>query len=173
MLLIEYNGRRPVVAADAFIAPTAVLIGDVAVAEGASIWFGAVLRGDIGPIRVGPRTSVQDNCVVHPSPLGTTLKEEVTVGHGAVLEGCTIERRALIGMNAVVLDGATIGEEAVIAAGSVVANNVQIPPRTLSAGSPAKVKKELSGGSEQWIAMASQIYTELCQNYRRHGIDKL
>jgi carbonic anhydrase/acetyltransferase-like protein (isoleucine patch superfamily) len=172
-MLIEYNGAAPRVAATAFVAPTAILIGDVTVGEQASIWFGAVLRADFGPIRVAARTSVQDNCIVHPGPDGTHLAEDVTIGHGAVLESCKVEAGAVIGMNAVVLDGAVIGTQAVIAAGSVVANGAQIPPRMLAAGAPAQIKKEVSGGSRQWIDMAANLYVGLCRSYREQGIDKL
>ncbi|MBI1748751.1 MAG: gamma carbonic anhydrase family protein [Acidobacteria bacterium] len=151
MILIEFGGSRPIMAEDAFIAPTATLIGDVIIEAGAS---------------------VQDNCVVHPSPAGAVIGEEATVGHGAILEGCIIGQRAVIGINAVVLEGATVGPESVIAAGSVVANNCQIPARTLAAGAPAQSKKEISGVAEQWVKAAAVIYEELSKDYRRQGIDK-
>src|SRR5574337_1527584 len=106
-MIIVYNGKTPKVAPSAFVAPTAVLIGDVGVGEKSSIWFGAVLRGDVGRIEVGAGTSIQDNVVIHTTAdRPTILGEEVTIGHGAILESCTIERRALVGMNAVVLRGA-------------------------------------------------------------------
>ena len=113
-MLIEYNGKKPRVSEKAFVAPGATLIGDVEVGEEASIWFGARLRGDIGKITVGARTSIQDNVVVHVFGGGRTdIGEDVTVAHGAVLHNCTVHRGALIGMNAVVLDNAVIGEQAV------------------------------------------------------------
>jgi carbonic anhydrase/acetyltransferase-like protein (isoleucine patch superfamily) len=129
-LEIEFAGRRPVVDAGAFVAPTAVLVGDVTVAAGASIWYGAVLRADFGPIVVGAGSNVQDNCVLHAAEgLPTILEDEVTVGHLATMEGCVIERGALIGMGAVVLQRARVGRGSVIAAGSVIAEDARIPPR--------------------------------------------
>ena len=115
-VLIEFEGLSPKVAESAIIAPTAVLLGDVEIGEGASIWFGAVLRGDMGPIRVGAESNVQDNVVVHAeTETGTVLEERVTVGHGAILHDCWIGRSSLIGMGAVVLDGARVGPESIIA----------------------------------------------------------
>jgi carbonic anhydrase/acetyltransferase-like protein (isoleucine patch superfamily) len=173
-LLIEYHGKRPQVADDAFLAPTAVLIGDVTVGAGASIWFGAVLRGDFGAIVVGPGTSVQDNAVIHVGvEWPTTIGANVTIGHGAVLEGCTIGNGAIVGMNATVLPRATVGEEAVIAAGSVVGEDAEIPARVLAAGAPAQVKKALGGGSLEWVRMAAPDYQQKAREYRTQGIDKL
>src|SRR5581483_5409988 len=127
-MLIEYRGRKPKIDPSAFIAPTAVLVGDVEVGAESSIWFGAVLRGDNGPIRVGARTSIQDNAVVHVSERGGTyIGDDVTVGHCAVMEDCDIKPRALIGSNATLLNGCKIGEGALIAAGSVVGEGAEIP----------------------------------------------
>ncbi|TAK05430.1 gamma carbonic anhydrase family protein [bacterium] len=166
-MIIEYKGHRPKISPKAFIAPTAVLIGDVTVGDDASIWFGAVLRSDQNenPIVVGARTSIQDNCVIHSGEAPTIIEEDVTVGHAAVMEGCVIRRAAIIGMNVTVLDNAEIGEEALIAAGSVVVPHTKIPPRVLAAGSPAKVKKELGGDALHWIQMGSSTYVNLCRNY--------
>ena len=173
-LLIEYKGKRPQVAEDAFLAPTAVLIGDVVVEAEASIWFGAVLRGDFGPIVVGAGANVQDNAVIHVGvDWPTTIGANVTVGHCAVLEGCTIGDGAIIGMNATVLPRAVIGSEAVVAAGSVVAEGMQVPARTLAAGAPARIKKELAGSSLEWVRMAAGDYREKAREYRAMGVDKL
>jgi carbonic anhydrase/acetyltransferase-like protein (isoleucine patch superfamily) len=134
----------------AFVAPTAVLVGDVTVAAGASVWYGAVLRADFGPIVVGAGSNVQDNCVLHAAEgLPTVLEDEVTVGHLATMESWVIERGALIGMGAVVLQRARVGRGSVVAAGSVVAEDAQIPPDVLAAGIPAQGKRELSGKAEQ------------------------
>lgn len=166
-LEIEFAGRRPVVDAGAFVAPTAVLVGDVTVAAGASVWYGAVLRGDFGPIVVGAGSNVQDNCVLHAAEgLPTVLEDEVTVGHLATMEGCVIERGALIGMGAVVLQRARVGRGAVIAAGSVVAEDARIPPDVLAAGAPAQVKRELSGRARQWGRTAAGEYQRLVPRYR-------
>ncbi len=169
-MIIEYRGRVPKVDPTAFVAPTAVLIGDVEVGAESSIWFGAVLRGDNGPIRVGDRTSIQDNCVVHVSEHGETIVgDDVTVGHCAVMEDCRIERKALIGSNAVVLGGAVVGEGSLIAAGSVVGERAQIPPGVLAAGSPAKVKKHIEGEAATWIDVSAAEYVKLSRAYIEQG----
>jgi carbonic anhydrase/acetyltransferase-like protein (isoleucine patch superfamily) len=166
-LNIEWQGKAPIVADDAFIAPNAVLIGDVTVEAGASIWFGAVLRADFGSIIVRRGANVQDNVVIHvDADYPTDIGESVTVGHGAVIEGCRIERGAVIGMNAVILIGAVVGEEAMVAAGAVVGEGAQVPARHLAAGVPAVVKKELSGRSLEWVRMAAPDYQKLAARYR-------
>lgn len=171
--LLSFGGIAPQIHPSAFVAPTATVIGHVIVEEEASIWFGAVLRGDDPdhPIRVGARTSIQDNCVIHVSAQGpTVIGPEVTVGHGAVMESCTIGRGALIGMNAVVLQLATVGEGALIAAGAVVPAGAEIPPRHLAAGAPAQVKKELQGESLRWIETSASHYVALSRDYLEQGI---
>ncbi len=172
-MIIPYQGRSPRIAATAFVAPTAVVIGDVTIGERASIWFGAVLRGDVGRIEVGAGSSIQDNVVIHTTQdRPTIIGEEVTVGHGAILEACTVERRALIGMNAVVLHGVVVGSESLIAAGSVLTDGTQIPPRHVAAGAPAVVKKELSGTSVQWIENSAAHYQRLARSYLDQGIGR-
>jgi carbonic anhydrase/acetyltransferase-like protein (isoleucine patch superfamily) len=166
--LIPFRGHAPQIHPTAFVAPTAVLIGNVEVGPEASIWFGAVLRGDHPDhgIRVGARTSVQDNCVIHVSAEGPTLiGDDVTVGHGAVFESCEIRSGALIGMNAVLLHHAVIGEESLVAAGSVVSTGMQVPPRTLVAGSPARERKKLEGESAGWIEGSADHYVALSREY--------
>jgi len=166
-MIIPFQGRTPRIAPDAFIAPTAVLIGDVEIGAGASVWYGAVLRGDHGRIVIGRGSNVQDNATLHAPENGVTLvKEDATIGHGAVLEGCVVERGALIGMNSVVLHNAIIGERAMLAAGSVAPEGMTIPPRVLAAGVPARVKKELDGNSAQWVGMAAAKYRELASQHR-------
>lgn len=166
--LISFRGRVPSVHPTAFVAPTAVLIGDVEVGAESSIWFGAVLRGDhpTHGIRVGARTSIQDNCVLHVSAEGPTLVgDDVTVGHGAVFESCEIRRGALIGMNAVLLHHSIIGEESLVAAGSVVPTGLEVAPRTLVAGAPATPRKTLEGESAGWIRGSARHYVELSREY--------
>lgn len=166
-MILPYEGRTPRIAPTAFIAPTATVIGDVTIGEDASVWFGAVLRGDVGHIEVGPRANIQDNAVVHTTDrVPTVVGDGVTIGHGAVLEGCTVQRGAVVGMNAVVLHEAVVGEEALIAAGSVVTDGTQIPPRTVAAGAPCRVRKPLSGASADWIARAARTYVGLARRYR-------
>jgi carbonic anhydrase/acetyltransferase-like protein (isoleucine patch superfamily) len=170
-MIIEYRGKRPKVAASAFVAPTAVLIGDVEIGEEASVWFGTVIRGDNGPIRIHARANVQDNSVVHVSENNETVIEEgATVGHCAILEDCRVGRGALIGTNAVILNGATIGEYSLVAAGSVVGANAQIPARVVVAGSPAVVKKQLEGAAVGWVEHAGPEYVHLSRSYLQHGI---
>jgi carbonic anhydrase/acetyltransferase-like protein (isoleucine patch superfamily) len=153
------------------VAPNAVLIGDVTVEEGASIWYGAVLRGDFGCIHVGKGANIQDNVVIHTdAALPTVVGEDVTIGHGAVLEACRVERGAVIGMNAVVLNGAVVGEEAMVAAGAIVGEGMQVPARHLAAGVPATIKKEISGRSLEWVRMSAPDYRELAQTYLDQGL---
>jgi carbonic anhydrase/acetyltransferase-like protein (isoleucine patch superfamily) len=175
-LLIEINGKRPTVAPDAFLAPTAVLIGDVTVGPQASIWFGAVLRGDDpdNGIMIGARTSVQDNCLVHVGAWGpTTVGTEVTVGHGAKFESCTIGDGCIIGMNAVILQEARVGDECVIAAGCVVLEKADVPDRSVVAGVPGRVRKTLAGSAATWIARGGRHYVDLSRQYLAAGVGRV
>jgi carbonic anhydrase/acetyltransferase-like protein (isoleucine patch superfamily) len=168
--IIELDGKTPQVAEDAYIAPTAVLIGDVTVAAGASIWFGAVLRGDNSAIVIGEGSNVQDNCVIHcAEDLPTIVGSNVTVGHMAMLEGCVIDDNSLIGMGAIVLQRARVGSGSLVAAGAVVGEGVEIPAGVLAAGVPARVKKEIAGESQRWLADAAQQYQAKRLKYRALG----
>lgn len=139
-MIVTYKGSTPAVDESVFVADNATLIGDVAVGEDSSVWFGAVLRGDNEPIRVGRRTSVQDNATLHCDPgHPLTIGDDVTVGHNAVVHGCTVKDGALIGMGAVVLDDAVVGEYSIVGAGAVVTAGTVIPPYSLALGLPAKV----------------------------------
>jgi carbonic anhydrase/acetyltransferase-like protein (isoleucine patch superfamily) len=175
-LILPYAGIHPRIHPTAFVAPNAVVIGNVVIEAEASVWFGAVLRGDEPEheIRIGARTSIQDNVVVHVSRRGATLiGAEVTVGHGAVLESCVVGRGALIGMNAVVLQGATVGEEVLVAAGAVVGDGTTLPARSLVAGAPARVKKLLEGESLRWIQTSAAHYVELSRSYLAEGVGRM
>ena len=164
--ILAFEDKVPRVAPDAFVAPTAVLIGDVVVEEGASVWFGVVLRGDFNRIVVGAGTSVQDNSVIHTNEdLPTIIGSNVTVGHLSLLEGCEIEDGALIGMGSIVLNRARVGRRAMLAAGSVVREGGEIPPEVLAAGVPAQVKKTLGGSSSEWVEMAAREYQSLRLKY--------
>ena len=172
-ILLPFHGKRPRIADSAFVAPNAVLVGDVTVEEEASIWFGAVLRGDDpdNGIVVGAATSVQDNCVVHvgawaPTRIGTN----VTVGHGAKFESCSIGDRSVIGMNAVILQNARIGTECVIAANAVVLEGAEIPDRSLVAGVPGVVKKQIDGSAAEWISQGGRHYVDLSRAYLAGGV---
>ena len=166
-MLIAFEGIAPTIGENGFIAPTAVILGDVVIEDGVSVWFGAVLRGDLGPIRIGADSNIQDNVVVHAeSARGTVLEDRVTVGHGAILHDCWIGRSSLIGMGAVVLDGARVGPESIVGAGSVVREGSEVPARSLAAGTPAKVRKPLEGAAADWIARGAQDYIDLVARYR-------
>src|ERR1700682_5498759 len=155
----ELGGKRPQVHKDAYVAPTAVLIGDVVIEAGASVWFGAVLRGDEAQIKVGEGSNVQDNAVIHCSTnLPTIIERNVTVGHSALLEGCVVEEGALVGMGAIMLQRSRLGAGSLLAAGAVLAEGSEIPPGHLAAGVPATVKKPLGGSSAKWGGMAAQKY---------------
>lgn len=172
-LILPFDGMTPRVAEDAFIAPNAVLIGNVTVESEASIWFGAVLRGDDPDhgIVVGRRTSVQDNCVVHVGRWGPTrIGAECTVGHGAAFESCTIGDGTVVGMNAVILQEAEVGEECLVAAGAVVRGGMRIPRRSLVAGVPAEVRKTLEGAAARWVEGGGRHYVELSRVYLDQGI---
>jgi carbonic anhydrase/acetyltransferase-like protein (isoleucine patch superfamily) len=161
-----FEGKEPRVADDAFVAPTATLIGYVVLRAESSVWFGAVLRGDFDQIVVGEGSCVQDNAVVHTAEgLPTIIGANVTVGHAAMLEGCVIEDGALISMGAIVLQRAHIGAGALVAAGSVVREGQEIPPGALAAGVPAVVKKEIDGSSLRWVETAAAEYRELRRRY--------
>src|SRR5690606_29736642 len=135
----------PQIADDAFIATTATLIGDVTVAEGASVWFGCVLRADTAPIRIGPRSNVQDLTLIHVDPnLPTTIGSDVTIGHSCIVHACTVGDGAQIGMGAIVLSGANIGAGAIVAAGAVVPEGAVVEPNTLVMGMPAKPRREVT-----------------------------
>jgi carbonic anhydrase/acetyltransferase-like protein (isoleucine patch superfamily) len=170
-VIFEYRGKRPQIDPSAFVAPTAQIIGDVHVGAESSIWFGTVLRGDNGPIRVGARTSVQDNAVIHVSEGSETIiGDDVTIGHAAVMEDCTIGDGALVGSNAVVLNGASVGAGSLVAAGSVVAANDRIPDRVVAAGAPARVRKPVEGDAARWVAHGARAYVELSRAYLAQGI---
>ncbi|MFQ5575663.1 MAG: gamma carbonic anhydrase family protein [Anaerolineae bacterium] len=170
-MILEYNGKRPQIAPDAFIAPNATIIGDVTIGPEANIWFGVVIRGDEGPIVIGARASIQDNTVIHVNPRHPTIVEAgATVGHLAVLEGCHIEAGALVGMHATVLDGAVVGAGSLVAAGSVVRQNQVIPPNVLAAGVPAEVKGPMSEPARHHVANATADYQAMANHYKRMNV---
>jgi carbonic anhydrase/acetyltransferase-like protein (isoleucine patch superfamily) len=164
--IVELDGVRPSIGAEVWLAPTAVLVGDVHVGDRASIWFGAVLRGDSARITIGAGTSVQDNAVIHCAhELPTVLGENVIVGHAAILEGCVVEDGALVGMGAIVLQRARLGARSVLAAGAVLSERREIGPGMLAAGVPAVEKKPLSGSAQAWSETAAAEYQTYRQRY--------
>ena len=169
MGLVVHHGVAPFVHPTAFVAGGSWLIGDVRVEEEASIWYNAVLRGDINAIRVGRRSNIQDGCVLHVTArLPVEIAEEVTVGHMAMIHGCRVGRCSLIGMNAVVLDNAEVGECALVAAGAVVRENFVVPPGTLAAGVPAKVVRELTGEERRAIQQSAANYVAYAASFTTH-----
>jgi carbonic anhydrase/acetyltransferase-like protein (isoleucine patch superfamily) len=163
----ELGGKRPKVHPDAYIAPTAVLIGDVEVEAGASVWFGAVLRADEAQISIGEGSNVQDNVVIHCAEnLPTLIARNATIGHSAQLEGCVVEEGALVGMGATMLQRSRLGAGSMLAAGAVLPEGTQIPPGHLAAGVPATVKKALAGSSDSWVQTAAQHYRDRAVTYR-------
>ncbi len=157
-----FDGHEPTVAPDAWIAPNATLVGRVSIAAGASVFYGAVLRGDVNSISLGEGSNIQDNVAVHcDSDKPTNIGRGVSVGHAAVVHGCVIGDGCLIGMNATVLSGAVIGDESLVAAGSVVLEGTVIPPRSLVAGVPGKVRREMSDDEIAAIRHNAVHYGEL------------
>jgi carbonic anhydrase/acetyltransferase-like protein (isoleucine patch superfamily) len=163
--LIELDGIAPTIGEDVFLAPTAVLIGDVHVGDRSSVWFGAVLRGDLSRIEIGERCSIQDTAVIH------CAIDLPTIGHGALLEGCTIEDGAVIGMGAAVLQHAHVGERTMIAAGGVVPERMAVAAGVLAAGVPVTERKALSGSAARWSDMAVEDYQELRRRYLALGTE--
>src|SRR5947207_8266234 len=164
LTVYSINGVTPVVDPDAFIHPSAVLIGDVIVRAGCYVGPGACLRGDFGHIELCAGANVQDTCVLHGFPgVGTIVEEEGHIGHGAVLHGCIVKRNALVGMNTVINDNATIGEAAFVAAMAFVKAGMIVPPRTLVAGIPARIVRELSDAELAWKSEGTRSYQALAR----------
>jgi carbonic anhydrase/acetyltransferase-like protein (isoleucine patch superfamily) len=166
-LIAAVADRVPEVDPGAFTAPTSVVVGRVRLSAGASVWYHAVLRGDAEDITVGRDTNIQDNCTVHADPgFPAVLGERVSVGHNAVLHGCTVEDDVLVGMGATVLNGARIGTGSLVAAGAVVPQGMQVPPGSLVAGVPAKVKRPLGEGELAGIRANAEGYLLLAAAHR-------
>jgi len=168
MPLFSFEGKAPRVHPTAFIAPTATLIGDVVVEERASVWYGAVLRGDFNPIVVRAGANVQDNAVLHTTPAaGIEVGPGATVGHLCLIHAATLGEEGLIGNGATVLDGAKIGARAMVGAGAVVTPDTEVPPGMLAVGVPAKVTRSLEGTpAERWVRINPQAYQALAQRHK-------
>ena len=163
----ELGGKRPSVHPDAYIAPTAVLIGDVDIGSGASVWFGAVLRADEAQIKVGAGANIQDNAVIHcAKDLPTLIEENASIGHSAQLEGCVVEEGAVVGMGATMLQRSRLGKGSLLAAGAVLAEGSEVPAGYMAAGVPAIVKKPLDGSSGNWVGITAQHYRDRAVAYR-------
>lgn len=168
-----FKGVTPAIPASCFIEDTGVVIGDVVLGEQCSVWFHAVIRGDVNYIRIGSRTNVQDLCMCHVThnthPL--LIGSDVTVGHSVVLHGCTLKDRVLIGMGAIIMDGAVIGEDSVVGAGALVTEGTIVPPRSLVLGSPAKVKRPVTENELGWILESATNYVEYASQYMSNPVN--
>ena len=163
----EFEGARPQVSAEAFVFDGAALVGDVSVGEGSSIWFGAVLRGDIAPVVVGRFTSIQDNAVIHVARGGPALiGDYVTVGHSAIVHAATVEDDCLIGMHSTILDGAVIGRGSIVGAGAVVTEGTHVPPGSLVVGVPAKVIRSVTAEQIEGLHQHAIRYTQLAKRHQ-------
>jgi carbonic anhydrase/acetyltransferase-like protein (isoleucine patch superfamily) len=175
MPLYEYNGTRPVVGRGVYIAPNATVIGDVTLGDESSVWFGAVVRGDLMPIRLGARTNLQDGSIVHVTggKTCTVVGDDVTIGHLVLLHGCTVGSRVLIGIGSVLLDGAVVEDDAVVGAGSLVTPGTCIPSGSLAMGRPAKVVRRLTDADRDWIRESGRVYVESTRTYLSSAVRRL
>jgi gamma-carbonic anhydrase len=168
-ILRRHGDKSPQVGDGTFVADNAVLVGDVIVGARSSIWYGAVLRGDVFHIRIGDETSIQDNAVIHVThgQHATLVGNRVTVGHSVNLHGCVVNDRCIIGMGSIILDAAVVGERCIIGAGSLVTAGAKIPPGTLAIGSPARPKRDLTADELTWLDVSAEHYVELARTYLR------
>lgn len=166
MPLFSFEGKSPTIHPDAWIAPTATLIGDVTVEADASVWYGAVIRADFGPVIIREGANIQDNSVIHVAQRGCEIGRDATIGHLCVVHDCTIGEQALIGNGATILDGARIGARALVAAGSTVIPAAVVPDETVAMGSPAKHHVPLAGNARTWVEANPGIYQELARRHR-------
>ncbi len=166
-MIKPFKNIVPKIHKSAFVADSAIIIGDVEIGEDASVWFGSVIRGDVNFIRIGARTNIQDMGVIHVSSKthSTVLEEEITVGHNVTLHGCYVERGCLIGIGAILLDGVRVGANSLVATGSLLTPGTQIPPNSLVMGSPAKVKRELNDDELAYLERSWRNYVELKKHY--------
>ena len=166
-MIRTFQGIKPTIPKSCYIEETGVVIGDVVMGEHCSVWFHAVIRGDVHFIRIGERTNVQDLCMLHVThdthPL--IIGNEVTIGHGAILHGCTIKDRVLIGMGAIVMDGALIEEDSVVGAGALVLEGMTVPSKSVVLGSPGRVRRAVSEAELAWIKESAENYVKYAGQY--------
>lgn len=168
-MILGYMGKSPRIHPSVFIAEGARVIGDVGIGADSSVWFNSVVRGDVHSIRIGERTNVQDLCILHVTKdrHDLVIGDDVTIGHRAVVHGCNVADKCLIGMGSVILDGATIGEGSIIAAGAVVLEGAEIPKNSLAIGVPAKVRRQLEDNETRYIIQSAKNYVEFSNNYKQ------
>ena len=166
-MIRTYKGIKPKLGARAYVDASAQVVGAVELGEDASVWMNTVIRGDVNRIRLGARTNVQDNCVLHVTAQHpTVLADDVTVGHSVTLHGCRIESHCLVGIGAIVLNGAVVGEESIVAAGALVPEGMQVPPRSVVMGTPAKVKREVTEEERAGLRRYAENYVRYKDEYR-------
>lgn len=167
-VILAFDGKAPRLAASAFLAEGSVVSGDVELGEESSLWFGTVVRGDVHHVRIGARTNLQDGTIVHVTAgtHPTIIGDDVTVGHRAVLHGCTVKDRCLVGIGAIVMDGAVVGPDALVGAGALVPPGMVVPPGKLALGSPARVKRDLTPDELASIRANSARYVGYAAKYR-------
>lgn len=172
-IILPFGGVRPAIAEDAFVAPGASVVGDVAVGAGSSIWFGCVLRGDMDVVRIGARSNIQDGSMIHVSSggLGTFVGDDVTVGHMCLIHACTLEDHSFVGSTACILDGAVVESDAMVAAGSLLLGGRRVPSGELWAGRPAKLLRPLTPEEIARNRAVAARYAEYAQQYRREARD--
>ena len=163
-----FQGQRPQIDPSAFVADTATIVGDVTLGARSSVWFGAVIRGDVFHIRIGEETSIQDNSVIHVTHdrYATTVGNRVTIGHGVILHGCAVRDLVIVGMGAVILDQAEVGERCIVGAGALITPGTRIPPGHLAVGAPARVKRPLTEDELVWLESSAAHYVGLTEKYR-------
>jgi len=164
--IVEFERKKPILSRDCWVAPSALLIGDVSLASGSSVWFNAVLRADNASIKVGNDSNVQEGVVIHPDRSSTFIGQRVTIGHGAMLEGVYIDDEVLIGIGALVLEDTRVGRGSLIAAGSVVPSGLSIPPGALVMGNPGRIVGEVEPKHQKLIQEGWHHYSELKEEYR-------
>lgn len=166
MPILPYKGIRPEIAEGVFIAPGAVIIGDVTIHEGASVWFNAVIRGDSAPIVIGPHSNIQDNCTLHADPgAPVTIGAFCTIGHNAIVHGATLGDHVLVGMGAIVLNHAVVGSNTILGAGTLLSENKQIPAGSLAIGIPAKVARSLTENERLVLSVSADNYSKKAAEY--------
>jgi carbonic anhydrase/acetyltransferase-like protein (isoleucine patch superfamily) len=170
-MIVNFRGIAPKIEPTALVHESAQVIGNVQIGEQSSVWFGAVLRGDVNAITIGKRSNIQDNCTIHvdEGKFPTIIGDEVTVGHNAILHGCKVHDRVIIGMGAIVLDGAEIGEDSIVGAGALIPEGTRVPPKTLFLGLPAKQKRLLTDRDLVMIRDSARHYVEQIKNWRGVG----
>ena len=167
-MLRSYKGRLPAVHPTAYVDDSAQVIGDVEIGEASSVWMNVVIRGDVHRIRIGRRSNVQDGTIVHVmrGTHATTIGDEVTIGHGVIVHGCTVADRVLIGMGAILLNGVEVGEDSIVAAGTLLPEDARVPPRSLVMGSPGKVRRPLTDAEVASVRDYAERYVGYRLDYR-------